>query len=483
MQGIIGRTSETRLLSEILISKQAELAVIYGRRRVGKTYLIRTFFSEKSIFIEFTGIQNGNLSRQLQSFSEQLSAALFNHIPLKVPTTWHEAFTFLNNEINKIPESNNIVIFFDELPWMVTKRSGLLQELDHFWNTRWSLKPNIKIILCGSAASWMIENIINATGGLHNRITRRILLNPFDLSTTKQYLSSLGFKYTTRQIIELYMMIGGIPFYLNNLSKNLSLQQNIEALCFEKEGILYDEFVRLFESLYEYAEMNLKIIRTIAKYREGMSRSALIEALQISSGGSLNTRIKELESAGFIQTFIPYGREVRNVFYRVIDPYCLFYLKWIEPIHGREVLKGYWHTKHDTSAWHEWAGYSFENICFKHAEYIRSALGLQHIACEIASWKHFPKRGEKSDGAQIDLLFDRDDGVITLCEIKFSDKPYSITKDYAKSLARKLDVFQSQTKTPKQLMLAMITAGGFKENLWSEDLVQSVVTVESLFNK
>jgi AAA+ ATPase superfamily predicted ATPase len=481
MLELIGRESEIKVLSQILKSPNAELAVLYGRRRVGKTHLIRSYFAQNSLYIEFTGIQKGKLSRQLQAFSEKLSSALFNNIPLKVPTSWHEAFTLLDNEINKLPSSKKVVIFFDELPWMVTKRSQLLQEFDHFWNTRWSTRGNVKIILCGSAASWMIDNIVNATGGLHNRLTRKILLNPFDLSTTQKYLRAMGLRYTHQQVTELYMVTGGIPYYLNNLTKEKSLQQNIEALCFNKNGALYDEFPRLFESLYEQAETNLKIIRIIAKHREGISRNALIAAVGIASGGSLNKRIQELEAAGFIRTFIPYGREHRNIFYRVIDEYCLFYLKWIEPTQGHDILKGYWQSKYHSPAWYEWAGYSFENICIKHVEKIRDALELQHVGCTVASWKYIPKPGEKSTGAQIDLLFDRDDNVITLCEIKFSDKAYSITKEYAKSLAQKMDVFQTRVKTDKQLMLALIASNGLKHNLWSEDLVQAVVTLDDLF--
>lgn len=483
MSELIGREPETKVLEQLWKSDQAELLVLYGRRRVGKTHLIRSHFSKKSTYIEFTGIRKGTFRRQLAAFVEKLSEVFYSSVPIKTPANWQEAFEMLSVGIEKLKPTQKIVVFFDELPWMVNRRSKLLQEFEYFWNTRWSLHKNIKIILCGSAASWMIDNVVNATGGLHNRLTRKILLKPFNLSTTKKFLESRGYKYTFQQVTELYMIMGGIPYYLNNLTKDKSLNQNIEIMCFSKTGTLYDEFSRLFESLFEQAEINLKLIRAIAKRRYGISREELISVVKMVSGGSFNKRIRELEAAGFIQSFVPYGREKRNIFYRVIDEYCLFYLSWIEPesAYGHEIAKGYWQAKYHTPHWYDWAGYSFENICIKNAEKIRQALELQYIACSIASWKFISKLGEKSDGAQIDLLFDRDDGVITLCEIKFSDKPYVIDKEYAKTLVKKLEVFQLRTGTQKQLMLIMIAANGLKKNLWSEDLIDGVITLEDLY--
>jgi uncharacterized protein len=484
MSALIGREPEVKVLGQVWDSAQAELVVLYGRRRVGKTHLVRSYFGKKGTYLEFTGIRKGSLRRQLQAFAEKLSEALFSNIPIKTPVNWQEAFELLSAGIEKLKPSQKILIFFDELPWMVTRKSKLLQEFDHYWNTKWSLTKNIKIVLCGSAASWMIDNVVNATGGLHNRLTRKILLKPFDLSTTKKFLELKGYKYSLQQITELYMVMGGIPYYLNNLVKDKSLNQNIESICFTKTGALYDEFTRLFESLFEQAETNLKLIRAIAKRRNGLSREELIETVKMTSGGSLNKRLRELEAAGFIQSFVPYGRETRNIYYRVIDEYCLFYLGWIEPesAYGHDIAKGYWQAKYHSPQWYDWAGYSFENICIKHVEKIRQALELQYVACSIASWRYISKPGVKTDGAQIDLLFDCDDGVIRLFEIKFSGKAYSIDKEYAKALAKKIDVFQAQTATTKQLMLIMIAANDLKKNIWSEDLIDGVVTLKDLFS-
>lgn len=319
---------------------------------------------------------------------------------------------------------------------------------------------------------------------LHNRLTHKMLLKPFNLATTRKFLEALGHKYKLHQIIELYMVTGGIPYYLKHLTKGKFVVENIEAMCFSDNGILYDEFIRLFESLYKQADINLKIIRAMVKRKQGISRDELLKAVNMQSGGAFKKRIRELESGGFIQSFIPYGREKRDVFYRVIDEYSLFYLQWIEPAkaYGHEIPKGYWQSKHHAHGWYSWAGYSFETICIKHAEQIRKALGIQNIGCTVASWRYLPKKGEKIDGAQIDLLFDRDDDAITICEVKFSNKEYVIDKAYAKNLLKKMELFESRTKTKKQLFLAMIVASGLKANLWSEDLVNAVVVLEDLFD-
>ncbi len=389
----------------------------------------------------------------------------------------------LTNELEAKYTKQKVILFFDELPWMVTKRSKLMQELDHYWNTAWSKLANLKVILCGSAASWMLDKLINAKGGLHNRLTHHMLLKPFDLNTTKTFINSIGCKLSLKQITELYMVTGGIPFYLKSLQKNLSLSQNINHLCFHSNGILYDEFHRLFESLFSQAEINLRIVRAISKQRHGISRERLLSTLKMTSGGSFNKRMKELEAAGFIRTFIPYGRQTRDSFYRLIDEFCLFYLTWIEPARrsGHEIVKNYWQSKQNTSTWHSWSGYAFESICMKHTEQIRAALDLQQIGCDVASWKYLPKHGDKADGAQIDLLFDRDDDAITLFEIKFTKNLYVIDKAYAKQLINKMEVFEKQTKTQKQLFQAMITTQGIKPNVWSEDLIHYTVTINDLF--
>lgn len=481
MPTIIGREKETALLQQILQSKEAELVALYGRRRVGKTFLIRNCCANTGTYVEFTGIQKGSLTRQLNAFAEKMTSTFFNNIPLATPNSWQEAFQILNQEIEK--KKGKFVLFFDEVPWLATKRSNFIQELENSWNTCWSKNKNIKVILCGSAASWMLDNIVNAKGGLHNRLSHSILLKPFTLKIAKQYLESRGGKLNQKQFAELYMVTGGIPYYLNHYQKGKSLAQNIQTMCFKVDAPLYDEFERLFKSLFDKAEIHLAIIRAIAKQPNGISRDALLTKLKMTTGGTFNKRLQELESAGFIRSYTPLGRKQRDTFYRVIDEYCIFYLNWIEPekISGHEVTEGFWSCQHKSSSWQSWAGYAFESLCMKHIEEIRHALGLEHTGCRTASWRHLSKKLEKSDGAQIDMLFDRDDNAITLFEIKFSESVYVLDKAHAQGLIKKMDVFEKQTKTKKQIFWVLISAQGIKPNVWSEDLISATVTLDDFY--
>ena len=362
--------------------------------------------------------------------------------------------------------------------------SRLIQALDYYWNAHWSKQNNLILIVCGSAASWMLDNLIHAKGGLYNRLTRRILLEPFNLKETKEFLESRSLKVNQRQVLDLYMAIGGIPFYLKELKKGKSSAQMIDDLCFKKTGLLHSEFQNLFKALFDQAETNLEIVRAIGRANNKISRSQLIKSLGKSSGGRLNERIEELEASSFIKCFIPYEKKKRDRFYRITDEYTLFYIKWIEPLVRSGVYEesqGYWKKIYPTPSRLIWAGYAFESVCFKHLPQITKALGLENTSFRAGSWRFIPSKGSKKRGAQIDLLFDRDDNAMTICEIKYSDSLFIIDKIYSKSLVQKIDVFEEQNHKRKQLFLAMITTKGIKKNIWSEDLVDIEVKLEDLF--
>lgn len=483
MSNICGRNKEIDYLKQILESNKAEFLAIYGRRRVGKTFLIREFFAKKSIFLEVVGTKDGAMHEQLENFANALAKIFYPNAPIRIPNSWREAFQWLTDNIENIPTKQKLIIFLDELPWLATKRSNLLQTLDYFWNSQWSKHNNIKLIVCGSAASWILDNLINAKGGLYNRLTKTILLEPFSLNESLSFLKKLSYNLNKKQMLDLYMITGGIPYYLQQIDQSKSIAQNINQLCFNKSGLLYSEFQRIFQALFDSAEQNITLIQAIAKNRHGISREDLIKATKIASGGSLNKRLSELQAAGFIQSFIPYGKKHRNLHYRVIDEYCLFYLHWIEPaIQSSQTFgKSYWQNIINTTHYYSWAGNAFESICFKHIDPIRIALDLDNTSCTSGSWRHISKPHSKTNGAQIDLLFDRGDTAITLCEIKYSKELYTITKAYAKEISQKIDLFQEQTKTQKQIFMVLITTYGLKLNLWSEDIIQNVVTLEDLF--
>ncbi|MCX7116201.1 MAG: ATP-binding protein [Gammaproteobacteria bacterium] len=485
---IIGRLDEQKVLQKIMDSKRAEFLAIFGRRRVGKTYLIKHFFLNKPChFFQITGVKNGSMKEQLHEFTRAVEKTFYPQgVQLKEPSTWMQALKILSFAIEQSNHKNKVILFFDEIPWLATKRSRFLQALDYYWNTQWSDNARIRLIVCGSAASWVIKNIVNNKGGLHNRITAQIRLDAFSLYETKCFLKYRGIPLNDKQILALYMMIGGIPHYLNQIEKGLSAAQNIDQLCFTKNGLLFNEFNNLIPALFQDEMVYNKLIRLISKQRYGIDRREILKQSKHSSGGRLNQRLIELEEAGFIISFKPYGHRKRGKFYRIIDEYTLFYLNWIEPIvdsvRYQSKPNGYWENLSKSPAWKSWAGYAFEAICFKHIENIRIALHVP-VTANIGTWRYIPKKGSDETGAQIDLLFDRDDDVVTLCEIKYSESAFEIDKKYAANLQNKIEVYKKKSGIEKQVFLAMVTSNGMKPTLYFDDLITNQATLADLFSR
>jgi AAA+ ATPase superfamily predicted ATPase len=487
MSIIIGREAEKQLLSDAFNSRKAEFLAIYGRRRVGKTYLIDQFFTSKScLYFQLTGLHKGTLKEHLALFAKALSDSFFSNLGLQIesPRDWLQAFELLTSAINKLGGKKRIVLFFDELPWLASPRSGFKKALDYYWNTVWSKNSKIILVICGSAASWVIKNIINDKGGLHNRVTLKLRLSPFSLKETYDYLHYAGRKLNHQQVLEIYMALGGIPDYLEKIKPSLSAAQNISELCFSRNGQLFDEFDKLFSSLFNNAKAYVDLIKLIAQKRNGITRQDIGKKAKLSeTGGTLSERLTALEETGFIKSFIPIGNTERGLCYKVIDEYCLLYLTWVAPIKKKienEAESTYWISKINTPAWHSWSGYAFEAVCMKHVTQIKKALFIP-LGALSDSWHYSPKPGSELRGAQIDLLFDRDDGVITLCEIKYSQKNFEIDKKYAHELINKVQVFKTHYKTKKQVFISMVTADGLKKNRYSEELITSKATLDDLF--
>ncbi len=484
----VGREKEQRLLEKILLSKKPEFLAVYGRRRVGKTFLIREFFKQKKIvFLSVAGSKDAPMSEQIEHFMEQVGQAFFGGVVPKSGKNWNQTFKILTEAIRSVPKNKTIVLFFDEFPWMATKNSRLLQNLDYYWNQHWSNDQRIKLIICGSSASWIVEKIIHNQGGLYNRVTETIHLEPFNLRDTKRFLNQNDVRLNNQQILQIYMAIGGIPHYLNKVEKGLTAAQVIEELAFRKKSFLLDEFDTLFSSLFDSHEHYVEIIRAIAATRYGIGQEALFKKLNASlKGYSGLSKLNALEKAGFIMSFVPYSHKNKGVYYKIVDEYILFYFQWIEPIKATLLKegfrKGYWEKTQQSPTWRSWSGYTFESICYKHLAQISEALNLSPTAIPN-TWRYAPTKGSTEEGAQIDLLFDRDDGAITLCEIKYTVLPFVIDKEYAKKLQRKIDVFSTRTKTDKQLFVALIASSGLKPSMYSEELVSNVVTLDCLFDK
>ena len=491
MPDIIGREVELNTLEAFLTSEEAEFLAIYGRRRVGKTFLIRAFCEARDdiIFFDAAGANGSPMKEQIERFTKQLGKIFYSHrrARLALGKNWDETFELLTEAIEDIKEDKKIVLFLDEFPWMATKNSRLLQNLDYYWNQYWSKDNRVKLIICGSSASWIIDNIVNNKGGLHNRLTRNIHLEPFNLGETRDFLRSLSVKLNDKQILQLFMVMGGVPFYLKKIEKNLSATQIIENIAFKQKSFLLEEFDNLYSSLFDNADLFIDIVRKIASSRYGVGQEALLKALgdKLRGKGGLQ-KLKALQDANFIMSFKPHFHKKRGIYYRVIDEYSLFYLHWIEPVKDsllkNSLLQGYWDKLKSRPAWHNWAGLAFESACYEHLPQITKALKLSVTAIPTA-WRYVPRKNSEEQGAQIDLLFDRDDDAITICEIKYTEKPFVITKEYAKKLEQKLDVFKRVTRTDKQLFIALISANGVKQNQYSDALLSGTVTLDELFKE
>ena len=473
MDKIIGREIEKKLLLDVLATDEAELVAIYGRRRVGKTFLIREFFQNQLVF-EFSGKHGAGLQEQLQNFSLKIDEYAQSKFPSSTPLNWQEAFSRLKVYLEPIITIQKVVVFLDEFPWIDSPKSNFLSSFDYFWNDWASRKSNLKVIICGSAASWMIRKVVRNRGGLHNRITRKIRLLPFNLNETELFLQSRSMNLDRFQLLELYMTMGGVPHYLKELKKGESSIQAIDRLGFTKDGLLNEEFKNLFVSLFKNPNIHLQIMRLLARKTGGLTRNELIKQLNIPSGGSTTQIIEELEESGFIVGNHPFGKAKNEFIYKIIDEYSLFYLRFIESNKNQS-----WMVIKNTPSWRSWSGLAYEAICIKHQEAIKKALGISGMYSDVSSWKFVDKDG--TDGTQIDLLIDRSDRCINFCEIKFSESEFVIDKQYATKIQQKISIFKEQTNTRKTIFFTAISTYGFKENEYKLRWVQNEIIMNDLF--
>lgn len=472
---ILGRKEEVLRLAELLTSPKAEFVAIYGRRRIGKTYLVKNVYADQLAF-EFTGTQNATLKNQLFKFSEKITS-YFGETPNAIPpTTWYEAFALLKKRLAQ-NTARKKVLFFDELPWIATPKSNFLEELAYFWNDWATYQPDLVIVVCGSAAAWMLQKVVNGKGGLHNRLTQRINLKPFTLAETQQYLLSLGVHWDPYQILQWYMAVGGVPAYLQEVRPGATVTQTIDRLFFTEGGMMRTEFSNLYASLFLSYQNHVEVIRSLAGKWRGLTRQEIVAQTKIQDGGGLTVLLNELEAASFIMRFPLYKKGVKSVVYRLTDEYSLFYLKFVEskPLLG----KNEWLKQSDKDVYKIWCGYAFENICLKHAEAIKMALGIAGIHTETTTYLH--KGQATGEGFQIDLLIDRADRAINLCEIKFHSDHYVITDAYADMLRQRREKFRQLTRTKKQLFNTLITTYSVKHSPASTGQIDQTVTMEQLF--
>ncbi len=480
---IVGRKKERHILEETLSSNQAEFLALYGRRRIGKTYLINQFFKDKGIYFELTGMKDAKMPEQLRNFSDELSERFLKGKAVDTPKNWHEAFKLLRQQIEKLKTDKKIILFFDELPWLASKRSKFLEALDYLWNRHLSRNDKIVLVVCGSAASWMLKKVINNKAGLYGRLTKQIRLLPFTLTETEAFLQAKNIDLDRKQIIELYMAMGGVPKYLNYITRGKSAIKNINAICFSPDGPLFSEFYKLYHSLFDNHEHHVNIIKALAEKPAGMTKEDILKKINLQSGGSTTTLFRELEDSGFVTPIPSFGKSKRGKYYQLIDEYSIFYITWIDDIknyHAHDLEEDYWMRKQLSSAWQAWSGLAFESICLKHIKKIKEALGISGVSTRISNWRYRP-HNQAEQGAQIDLIIDRADNCINLCEIKYYNKPFQLSKADANKLHNRKYIFKEHTNTRKALFSTLITTYGAEKNPNYLASVDNQITMDALF--
>ena len=471
---LVGRDNEQSVLLSLLDRDESQFCAVYGRRRVGKTFLIRETFAGKFAF-QHIGLANASRKEQLYEFRESLRQA---GLTLRTtPQSWYEAFHKLEELLNRLPAGKK-VIFLDELSWMDTPKSNFISALEHFWNGWATARPekDIILIVCGSATSWIINKVIYNHGGLHNRLTMQLHLKPFTLKECKEYTQSLHIELSHKDIAEAYMIMGGVPYYWSFLHKGESLAQNIDRLFFAENAPLAHEYDILYASLFKNSGIHTTIINTLASKKIGMTRKEILSTTQLSDNTTFSQALDELEQCSFIRRYHALGKKKHDTLYQLIDNLTLFHLRFIAGNTSRD--RQYWLHTTGTPTYYTWAGLAFERLCLWHIPQIKTALSIAGIGSAEYSWR--TEANSEHDGAQIDLIIDRNDNIINLCEMKYSDAEYAITKEEDCRLRSRQSIFKSITHTRKTVHLTFITLYGLRHNAyWSS--VQSEIQVDELF--
>ncbi len=473
---IIGRDSEKARLDKIIASRQPEFLALYGRRRVGKTFLIRQYLKEHIVF-DFSGSKEGSKSRQIRNFFDEYLVRTQARMETQAPTDWPDCFRYLARYLSQLPPTNGkYVVFLDEMPWLDTPRSGFISALEFFWNQHVSRMDNVLLIACGSASSWIRKNLINARGGLYNRITHRIKLMPFNLNETEIFLQSIGVQMPQYQILEIYMAMGGIPFYLKEIEKGKSVPQLIDEIFFSQQGLLNEEYGQLYYSLFRNAELHIAIIEALAARPQGLTRTEIAQATKMNES-HLTRTLEELEECDFICRFPPLLNQKKEGTFKLIDFYSLFYLKFIQP--NQNNSQRVWAQLSKSPSYTAWSGYAFENICLQHIDQIKAAIGISGVFTQHSSWKF--KGDDVMPGAQVDMVIDRSDQIIHLCEAKFTRDHYALTQEYADKLRLRKSIFKHATRTKKAVFTTILTTYPAIQNKYYLEMVDSEITMHKLF--
>ena len=470
---MIGREKEVEKLQNLYLSNKAELVALYGRRRVGKTFLINEVFKDR-FFFKHAGLalneeDNNKTATQLEHFASSL--ALYGIKVERKIEDWFDAFFNLTKYIMQCDRSTKKVIFIDELPWLDTKGSNFISAFEGFWNGFGCSRDDLLVIVCGSATSWIENELINNTRGLYGRVTYEIKLNPFTLKETKDFLESKNINYSLYDITQAYMIFGGIPYYLNYIDKKYSLAQNIDNLFFKNNALLLLEFDRLFNSIFTFSDKAKEIIKLLSTNSVGFTREEISKSLKISDGGGLSKYLNSLIASNFIIKYVPFGFSKRETHYKLTDPFCIFFIKFVL---DKTDVKNLWTEDSSSQKISSWRGYAFENVCFNHIDQIKFALGISSVSTNISAFYN------KEDGYQIDLIIERRDNIINLCEIKFYSDEFKITKDYFLKINRRTNLLMEKINKKYSIMNTLISTFGIYKNEYYYSFANSI-TLEDLF--
>lgn len=475
---MVGRKQEVKELNRLYDRDQAELVTIYGRRRVGKTYLVDETFAGRITF-RHAGLSpadenaRGLLKLQLEHFYNSLM--LHGMEKSEKPKSWLEAFLLLEKFLQKIDDGSRQLVFLDELPWLDTPRSGFIRAFEGFWNTWGCHRKNLMVIVCGSANSWIQDKLINNHGGLYNRITYEIKLSPFCLRECEEFYESNHVAISRYDIVQSYMIFGGIPYYMGYINGERSLSQNIDDLFFAKNAKLRDEYNRLFASLFVNPEAVKAIVQLLYCRNAGYTRKEITEMLKITDGGRLSRNLNALESSDFVKKYVPFGFRKREAHYKLTDPFCIFYLHFIN--NQKQINEKFWQQNVTSGPITVWRGFAFENVCFNHVDQIKRALGISGVISENSAWS---KRNGDEEGTQIDLLIARNDNVINMCEMKYYGGEFSVNKSYYAHLLRRQEILAEEVHKRMAIHNTLITTFGLRRNEYS-GVFTNVVTMDDLF--
>ncbi len=474
MEGIYGRKNELERMDAYYHSGRAEFVALYGRRRVGKTFLVDEFFNHQYSFTA-TGVIDGKRSEQMAAFMHGLRDIGYTGT---TPKSWMDAFYELSVLLEKnMKQGERCVLFIDELPCFDTPKAGFVRAFGHFWNSWGQRHKEVMLVVCGSATTWMIENLIDNHGGLHDRITREIHLRPFNLCETEQMLRAMDIVWDRLAIMQYYMVVGGVPYYLSLVEQGESVNQAIDRLFFADNAPLKREYERLFASLFRKPDPYLEILRVLSQQRMGVTREEIAKAVGLPENGHLTEYLKSLEKCDFVRYYFIKNKKIKKTdgLYQLTDLFVIFYNTYMtKPITDAH----YWSVHNHTPLLNNWYGLSFERVCMAHIPQIKHALGIDRIGVEYYSWRS----KESAEGAQVDLLLERADRIINLCEMKYSKGLYTLDKDEDLNMRTRMEDFTRETDTKYGVMPILVSTYGLKRNMYSGG-IQQQVTMEDLFKE